>query len=271
MPADGVKTIVPSRTLILPVFKANDWVWPQPSPRTDNETEVRIMSISVPSASAFTQYAQDYDAMRRRLIPCFDEFYGAGLRLIEAWKTHDTFRVLDLGAGTGLFSAMVLERFPHAHIHLIDASPGMLDQAKERFRGQPSVAFSVADMASADLGGPWDLIISALAIHHLEDAAKQALFARIVAALRPGGLFVNAEQVLGPEAQAEGRYVRFWHEDIRALGVPEAEIARAAERMEFDRCVPVETQLAWMRAAGFSDVDCSFKSWRFAVLSGRRA
>jgi hypothetical protein len=83
-------------------------------------------------------------------------------------------------------------------------------------------------------------------------------------------LFVNAEQVLGPSPEAEARYVRLWHSDIRALGVPEAEIALAAERMAFDLCAPVEDQLAWMRAAGLVDVDCSFKHWRFAVLSGRR-
>lgn len=81
---------------------------------------------------------------------------------------------------------------------------------------------------------------------------------------------MNAEQVLGPSQDAEARYVRFWHEDIRALGVSEEEIARAADRMAFDRCASAEAQLGWMREAGFSDVDCSFKSWRFAVLSGRR-
>lgn len=229
------------------------------------------MSTHVPSASTFTQYAHAYDAMRRRLIPCFDGFYGAGLRLIDDWKTRDAFRGLDLGAGTGLFSGMILERFPMAKLHLMDASSGMLDQARERFRGNPSVTFGIADMAVCDLAGPWDVIVSALAIHHLEDAAKQDLFARIAASLKPGGLFVNAEQVLGTTPEAEARYVRFWHADIRAAGVSEDEIAGAAERMAFDRCACVEAQLAWMRDAGLSDVDCSFKSWRFAVLSGRRA
>ncbi len=233
--------------------------------------KITTMSTPVPSASAFTRYAQAYDAMRRRLIPCFDDFYGAALRLIDDWKTREDFRVLDIGAGTGLFSAMVLERFPEARLHLIDASSGMLDQAKERFRGNPAVTFGIGDMAASDLDGPWDIIVSALAIHHLDDSAKQSLFGRIVGALRPGGLFVNAEQVLGPTPEAEERYVRFWHADIRAAGVSEEEIARAAERMAFDRCASVAAQLVWMRDAGLRDVDCSFKSWRFAVLSGRRA
>lgn len=32
------------------------------------------MTTVVPSASAFTRYARSYDAMRRRLIPCFEDF-----------------------------------------------------------------------------------------------------------------------------------------------------------------------------------------------------
>ena len=225
---------------------------------------------AAPSAPVFSRSAEGYDAMRRRLIPCFDAFYGTGLQLIEDWQKRPDFRVLDLGAGTGLFSAMVAERFPEARLQLSDASSAMLDRARDRFADRPGVGYTVADMATADLGGPFDVVVSALAVHHLDHAAKRDLFARIRAALVPGGLFVNAEQVLGPSQETEARYVRLWHAEIRALGVPEGEFALAAERLAFDLCAPVEDQLAWMREAGLVDVDCSFKHWRFAVLSGRR-
>jgi tRNA (cmo5U34)-methyltransferase len=229
------------------------------------------MTIHARSAPAFNRDAADYDATRRGLIPCFDAFYGAAFDLIADWRGAETgpLRVLDLGAGTGLFAAMVLERYPDAQIHLLDASEGMLDQAGKRFAGHPGISFRLADMATSDLSGDWDLVISALAIHHLDDSAKQALFRSVRAALRPGGLFVNAEQVLGPTPTADSRYARIWLEQVRAAGVPEAEIARAQERMRHDRCACVEDQLAWMRQAGFTDVDCSFKAWRFAVISGR--
>jgi tRNA (cmo5U34)-methyltransferase len=223
------------------------------------------------SAETFSRYAADYDATRRGMIPCFDAFYGAAFTLIADWRGGETrpLRVLDLGAGTGLFASLLLERYPDAEIHLLDASDGMLEQARQRFAGHPAISFSLGDMATADISGPWDLVISALAIHHLDDNAKQALFRRIRAALRPGGLFVNAEQVLGPTPQAEQRYAAIWLEQVHAAGVPEAEIAKAQERMLHDRCASTEDQLAWMRAASLGDVDCSFKAWRFAVLSGR--
>lgn len=224
---------------------------------------------TVPSAAAFSREASEYDALRRRLIPCFDAFYGTALQLLDEARLGESPRVLELGAGTGLFSAMILERFPGARLRLLDASAPMLDEARRRFAGREGVDFSVADMASADLGTGWDAIVSALAIHHLEDEEKRVLFARIREALAPGGIFVNAEQVLGPSPAAEMRYRRIWNADIRALGASEAQVAAADGRMAFDRCASVEDQLGWMRAAGLVDVDCSFKSWRFAVLSGR--
>ena len=223
----------------------------------------------VAAAATFSRFAAGYDAMRRRLIPCYDAFYGTALELIADARSSAAMRVLDLGAGTGLFSAMLLEQFPTARPHLVDASADMLEQARRRFSGHPTVSFAVADMATANLDGPWDVVASALAIHHLDDEAKQALFRRIRGTLVPGGIFVNAEQVLGPSPQAEERYARIWLAQISSLGVPEDEITRAGERMAHDRCASVEDQLRWMRDAGFADVDCSFKAWRFAVLSGR--
>ena len=228
-----------------------------------------MADLNVSSSLVFNRDAAGYDAIRRGLIPCFDAFYGTALDLIDDWKRPGPLRVLDLGAGTGLFSAMVLARNPEAVIHLVDASEGMLEQARQRFEGSPAVTMAVGDMAKGDLGGPWDLIVSALAIHHLSDEDKKDLFTRIRAALPAGGLFVNAEQVLGHEPAVEARYARIWLEQITAADVSPEEIEKAHIRMSHDRCASVENQLDWMRQAGFSQVDCSFKAWRFAVLSGR--
>jgi tRNA (cmo5U34)-methyltransferase len=64
---------------------------------------------------------------------------------------------------------------------------------------------------------------------------------------------------------------RRWHEeDARALGSDDAEWQATVDRMRFDLSSPVEPQLAWLREAGFEDVDCPWRSGRFAVLYGRR-
>lgn len=218
-------------------------------------------------AATFSRHAGGYDAARRRLIPCFDDFYGSALAVLD--DLQDPLSVLDLGAGTGLFSALLLERRPGVRVHLTDASEGMLDQARGRFGQRAGVSFEVADMAEADLGGPWDAVISALAIHHLDHAGKRALFGRIRRSLKPGGWFVNAEQIAAPDSVSEARQTARWYAAIRAAGLSEAEVDAATERMRHDICASVEDQLAWLREAGFFEVDCPFRNGRFAVLCAR--
>lgn len=224
-----------------------------------------------PVARAFDSGAAEYDGLRRRLVPCFDAFYGTAIEVIAAWGGPDRPAVLDLGAGTGLFAAMVFDRFPGARLHLVDVSDGMLTQARRRFAGAGgAVTFATADYSVEPLGGPWDLVISALSIHHLEDTAKRALFGRILVALRPGGLFVNADQVLAPTPELADRDQRLWRAAAAELGASEAEIAAAERRMAFDRCATLADQLRWLEDAGFEQIDCAFKAWQFAVYSGQR-
>jgi trans-aconitate methyltransferase len=219
--------------------------------------------------AAFSAHAADYDRVRRALVPPFDDFYGTVVDLVELWRPPGPYRFLDLGAGTGLLAARLLARFPDLKGHLIDLAAPMLDQARDRLGGG-LVSFEVADYSTSPLAGPWDLIVSALSIHHLEDGRKKDLFARILGALCPGGLFVNAEQVSSTTALWAGREDERWRREAARLGASPADITAALNRMELDRCATLEAQLAWLREAGFSEVDCAFKHWRFAVYHGSR-
>jgi tRNA (cmo5U34)-methyltransferase len=210
--------------------------------------------------------AATYDADRARLIPCYDAFYRRTTDLIPAGARS----ILDLGAGTGLLSAFVRQWYPEAHIHLIDVSAPMLDRARTRLAHDTNVTYEVADYATANLGGPYDAIVSALSIHHLDDATKRSLFNRIFSALRPGGTFINAEQVAGPTPALDALYKKLWLEQVREAGATPDQIADSLYRQQDDRCASVEDQLDWLREAGFSDVDCWFKDNRFAVLAGTR-
>jgi tRNA (cmo5U34)-methyltransferase len=218
--------------------------------------------------AVFDSHAPEYDTLRRRLIPPYDAFYGGavdGLALAE----RPLRRILDLGAGTGLLSAHIRAALPAAELTLLDGAPAMLRQARAAFGD--AVAYVEADFTDPLPAGPWDAVVSSLAIHHLDDAGKEALARRVHDALAPGGVFVNADQVAGPTEPLQRHYEE-WHERAsRALGTTEDEWRAARDRMAHDRCSPVGPQLEWMREAGFADVDCLFKDHNFAVLAGRRA
>lgn len=219
------------------------------------------------ATAAFDAHAGGYDALRRRLVPGFDAFYGAAVGALSL-ADGPLRRVLDIGAGTGVLSMRVAAAHPEAELVLLDGAPAMLERAKAALGDRAST--HVADFRDPLPAGPFDAVVSALAIHHLDDEGKRDLFGRVHAALTPGGVFVNAEHVAGPTPWLEARY-QAWHRDASAaLGTTPEEWAAAQERMSHDRLAPVEPQLAWLREAGFSDVDCIFKDHGFAVMVGRR-
>jgi tRNA (cmo5U34)-methyltransferase len=215
----------------------------------------------------FDQCAAAYDRERPKLVPSFDELYGTALRVIP-FACEAKIRVLDLGAGTGLFGAMVARAFPEASVLLTDISEAMLAQAKQRFAGNPRVSYSLLEHAQLSATSEYDLVLSALSIHHLDHSGKRTLFEKIYRALRPGGMFINVDQALAPSRIGEERYERMWLEDARANGVSELALAQARERMREDRNALLSDQLAWLVEAGFDDVECWYKRFRFVVYGG---
>lgn len=219
----------------------------------------------------FNAGATGYDQQRRLLIPCFDDFYHTAARLASIERPAP--RVLDLGAGTGIFSAMLLARCPDARITLVDLADEMLVQARERFRENPDVdciSANYGDENCAIFDETYDVIISALSIHHLDHAGKQRLFGRVYQSLAPGGRFVNADQALGDGPITESVCWNDWRDQVESSGLTRAQLDASYERRKLDRTARLVDQLNWMKAAGFREVDCPYRFFTFAVFVGIR-
>ena len=220
------------------------------------------------TAKVFNDLAGDYEAQRRRLVPVYDPFYGTAVEALRL-AGRPLGRVLDLGAGTGLVSRMLAAEYPEVELTLLDGAPAMLEEARSELGTR-------ANYIHADLGdplpeGPWDAVVSALAIHHLPDLEKASLYMRVHAALMPGGMFVNAEEVSGPTAFFDDAYSAWHQRRATELGAEDVEWHASVQRMLEDRTATVERQLKWLEKAGFADADCLFKDHKFAVLVARRA
>ena len=209
---------------------------------------------------------QTFDGLRRQLIPSFDLLYASAASAVAMSAPSDA-RILDLGAGTGLLSAAVLGRVPGARMLLVDGSAKMLDKAAERFYGLDQVRTQVGDLDAGLPGGPFDAVVSGLAIHHLQHDEKRDLFRRIREVLVPGGVFVNVEQLLAPTPALEAMYDSLHEQHVLDSRTPAHEWAAGRERMKHDVCAELEDQLGWLRDAGFATVDCLAKDWRFATYA----
>lgn len=222
----------------------------------------------------FDQAAQEYDQLRRKFIPRFDDFYGVALSLLPRPQACGDTRpqpILELGAGTGLLSAMILETLPCAQLTLVDLAPQMLEQARARLAGQAGrITILEADYLRDPLPGDFQAVISALSIHHLEDQDKRALMAKVHGLLAPGGVFINADQVLGATPWVQDFQAALWLRDVTLAGVTPRQMAEARQRMAYDRLASLEDQLAWMRQAGFRDVDSHFRYYGMTVYMGRK-
>ncbi|HUA34502.1 MAG TPA: class I SAM-dependent methyltransferase [Candidatus Binataceae bacterium] len=210
------------------------------------------------------------DRAQRKLVPCFDDLYRTALELLP-FTADQRFELLDLGAGTGLLSAMIAESFPKAQLTLFDLTPEMLLGARQRLKPLGKrVKFVSADFAAAAPAKSYDAVVSSLAIYHLPDSGKRHLFGDIFKFLTPGGVFINADQVAGEGAAIDERARQMWLKRARELKASDRELDATLERMKRDMPATVGQQLAWLRETGFVEVSCSYRNLIFAVLSGTK-
>ncbi len=225
------------------------------------------------TGALFDAAARDYDRARRQLVPGLEDFYGAALESVPFGRNKE-IRVLDLGAGTGLLSAMVAERFPRSRLTLVDLSVEMLRVARRRFAAEPGrFEFRNMDYARTPLpAGPggYDLAVSALSIHHLTHGDKRELFEKVHDSLAEDGYFVNADQAQGETPEEEAHYEGWWLRRVREAGVSEEDLAAALARMRADRNATLEAQVRWLEEAGFESVRCAYEDHRFVVYGGRK-
>jgi tRNA (cmo5U34)-methyltransferase len=212
--------------------------------------------------------ADKYDQQRKHVIPCLEDLYQviSDLATINASNP----KILDLGAGTGLLTSYLFDRYPEAQFTLIDLSEEMLNVAKRRFSHTSNFRYVVDDYLKNDFEYLFDMVVSSLSIHHLEHKDKNFLYTKIYEHLNPGGVFINADQVLGTTDANEDEYQRNWTEKIEVDSLSESEKKIIYDRMQLDNPARLEDNIKWLKNSGFKNVDVYYKYYNFVVLYGKK-
>lgn len=217
----------------------------------------------------FDAAAKDYDSLRRKYIACFDDFYGVAISRIP-FPDDASFKVLDLGAGTGLFSSLIRARFPNSDLTLTDVSGEMLEKARERFHQVGKVNIVTHDYIKEPIPGEYDVVVSALSLHHSTQEELKTVFGKLFDCLKEGGVFINADQILGRTPEIEDAYETAWLEQSKANKCTPEEIDAALKRMESDKTLPLSVQLSLLEEVGFERVNCWYQFYRYAVYTGAK-
>lgn len=179
--------------------------------------------------------------------------------LLPAELTH----LLDLGCGTGLELEGIFARFPSLNVSGIDLSGPMLSRIREKFPDK-EICLIAGDYRRTKLGIPlFGAAVAVETLHHLTREEKAELFPRILGALKPGGVFIDADYMLRDKKEAE-RLLAEAEEARRLHSIPEG------EAVHLDIPLTVDEERELLLAAGFSEVTEVFSEGSTVLLLAKK-
>jgi tRNA (cmo5U34)-methyltransferase len=184
-----------------------------------------------------------YESSVRENVPDYETLQRV---VAEAAGARKAAHILELGTGTGETLRRVAAAHPDATVVAVDQSEDML--AIARATAPPRTEFHVARLQDELPAGPFDVAVSVLAVHHLDEQEKQALFRAIAEHLAPHGRFVLGD-LIEPD-------------DPNDIVTPRVQM--------YDKPSRADDHVAWLQAAGF-DVEVRWQHRDlFVVVADKR-
>ena len=229
------------------------------------------MRQELPASAAgyFGSMSESYDSLIHRAVPRYDEMIS---RLLD-YLPRAAQRVLELGCGTGNLSLRLSESFPRASLTLVDGSAEMIALVRSRLDGSKSrssrrTSYVEARFEGLDFPtGSFDLVVSSISLHHVEDKAK--LYARVRSFLSDGGRFCFADQIRGePESNHRLNWER-WLDFCRERGncTPDEIESLLQHAAAHDHYTTLTEHSALLAKAGFSAIDCVWRNWMWGIVT----
>lgn len=218
----------------------------------------------------FNADAVSFDAGIESRVPRYREMLDALVSALPFAASAEA-KIIDLGCGTGTLLQLIRNAFPNARLAGVDMAENMLEIARSKLGGDAE--FLPAGIESFVFPKRFDAVVSSLALHHLEtDDAKRAAYAKIFAALEPGGVFVNADLANGGNEATNALYLRKWREHLLlSLTAEQVDGDYLRKHDENDRPIPLTRYCTLLGEAGFAEVDVVWKYYGFAVCLARKA
>jgi tRNA (cmo5U34)-methyltransferase len=215
--------------------------------------------------------ARSYGSNMAQWIPDFE--YAHQL-LLDSLRLHSPSNgdVLELGAGSGRVSQMLLNTIRDMKLVLVDISPNMLEAAEQRLQQEESrCRYVVHDIFDAELEFPaasFDSVVSVFTICHARGIdVYQRLYERLYRWLKSPGYFVCYDHVAGDTTALTALNVLGWYQLL--VNNQSTELAKEGVISTYQEDSPLSLRqhLSLLTAAGFSSVDVLYKRDIFAIYA----
>ena len=217
----------------------------------------------------YNDLASSYNDIIYRCAPRYEEMQATLVEYIP--KDLCPLRILDLGCGTGNLTIRVLDAFPTASVVALDLSAEILEVCRQQC-GTDRVSYVQQDFNSLDLtASEYDLVVSSIAIHHVDDQAKIKLFEHVYASLKRGGVFTYVDQFRGETSGIYTQHMKIWKQFADEKGVPSEEWDMwMAHQDKHDFHASISDQMEWLTDTGFQHVDCLWRHVLWTLLTARK-
>ena len=245
----------------------------------------------------FFEMAETYDKMARCLIPKYDFLQDETLNLIQFGGIKNP-KIIDLGAGSGIFIEKVLTRHPNAKCYYVDFSEDFLKLAKKRLmRFGKQVEYIISPIEDdweekIEQKEKINAIFSMSAVHHLESSEKKRLYKRCFEMLNDSGWFFNIDEMKTIYKDAHLNSFYFWikhvegckdkisvdlmpyyekwnvhFDDWRKRNIDDLEKPKTKGDDIHDGFLE---QIKWLKEIGFLNVDLFIKFHLWCVIGGQK-
>ncbi|MEG3116277.1 carboxy-S-adenosyl-L-methionine synthase CmoA [Salinicola sp. 4072] len=224
----------------------------------------------VASFSFDEQVVACFPDMVRRSIPGYGQILGMLGVIAERHLRHGA-HVYDLGCSLGAVGLALAGRLPADAFELtgVDLSPTMIARARETAAAESPdhrIQFVEGDIRHLDYR-PSGMIVLNFTLQFLPPADRDAVIARLFAALEPGGILVLSEKIVAEDEQENAWLVERYHDFKRANGYSDMEISQ--KRTALENVLVPDTLAAHherLTRTGFSRVTTWFQYLNFASL-----
>jgi tRNA (cmo5U34)-methyltransferase len=217
----------------------------------------------------FEAESNAFDRIIMKLIPYYHQMLEA-LILSIPFKPAQKIHVVDLGCGTGTVAKLIKDNYVNSTITCVDFSENMIAAAKEKLIEKKGIDYIVEDFNNLKFDRKYDVVISSLAIHHIVmDRDKKKFYRKIFQCLNHGGVFFNADNILGSNHHLQNIFIKKWIEFMRN-DIPQKEIDHKwlpKHKVE-DSPSELVKQIKWLEEIGFIQTDVIWKYYNFAVFGG---